>query len=539
MSRLRKLSLLLVVPLAVLAGCGDDEGATGAASAIPPDPLLYVEADISGDGAQHENLDALLTELGELPLLGTPVEPRALVEQAFQKLGEENGVDISYAEDFEPWLGDTLAVGYRSLTDEDPGFVLAVEVTNEEDARSSIERISAEDAAEETDEEYDGVSYQISGGGQYAVGVFDDKFVLATVDDFEAAVDASRGDSLASDDEVNAALDFVGDERLGAMYLDTEAAIDLAVAQGDAEAAEAESVRAAVPELLEEPLVASLTAGERTLGLDIAVGHPEEFPEVGGGERLGGAPDDAFAALGVGALGDQLDAVLDRIGPLAAAEGAEGIDRETIDSLFEEQVGTQLDEVLAGLGDAVAYGRGELGARRFAAGLEVTPEGDGDALAAFLEGLERLAESDDDTVLGAPLQGGDSGFSAEPTPQAAAGSPVTFVNAELGESLSFVAASDRATAEKAPSGTLGTTELFQTAEGALGDDYEMLAFVDLGQILDAALEGAGLLDVVTGDATEEEAIASFLAEKLGFASVGLRYEGERVIQRIVVGLDGS
>lgn len=533
-----RLTTAAALVAALLTACGDDgEGASGAASAIPPDPVLFLEGDISGKGTQHDNLDALLSELGELPLLGSPVDPRALVEQAFQNLGEENGVDISYAEDFEPWLGDTLALGFSSLSDADPGFVLSVEVTDEEIARDSVERISAEDAAEETDEEYDGVSYQVSGTGDYAVGVFDDKFVLATVDDFEAAVDASRGDSLASSDEVSEALDSLGDERLGAMYLDTGAAVELAVAEGDAEAAEVEAARDAVPQLLEEPLVAALATGEQTLALDLAFGHPEDFPEVGGTDRLGEAPGDAFAAVGIAALGDQIDAVLDQVEPLVASEGAEGFDRETISDLFEDQVGVALDDVLASLGDAVAYGRGDLAAKRFAAELDVEPAGDTDPLASLLDGLERLAGSEDQTIVGPPLNGGDAGFSARPTPRAAAGSPVTFVNAALGETLSFALASDRAAAEQGDSGSLGDTQLFQAAADALGGEHEMLAFLDLGQILDATLGGAGLLDVATGGATEEEAIASFLAGKLGFASIGISYGGERVIERIVLGLD--
>jgi hypothetical protein len=541
-SALRKLPWLALAVLSavVLAACGDDDGdgASGAASAIPPEPVLYLEADISGEGTQHENLDALLTELGELPLLGSPVDPRTLVEQAFQDLGEENGVDISYAEDFEPWLGDELALGFSSLSDAEPGFVLSVAVTDEEIARDSIERISAEDAAEETDEEYDGVSYQVSGTGDYAVGVFDDKFVLATVDEFEAAVDASRGDSLASDDEVSEALDSVGDERLGAMYVDVGGAADLAVEEGDAEEAEVEAARDAVPQLFDEPLVAALTAGDQTLAMDLAFGHPEDFPEVQGTDRLGEAPGDAFAAFGIAALGDQIDAGLDQIESLVASvEGAEGFDRETIDALFEDQVGVPLDEVLAGLDDAVAFGRGDLAAKKFVAALDIEPTGDTGPLSEFLDGLERVAGSDGDTIVGPPLKGGDAGFSAQPTPRAAAGSAVRFVNAELGEALSFALASDRATAEQSGSGALGDTPLFQAAADALGGEHEMLAFVDVGQILDATLGGAGLLDVATGGASQEEAIASFLAEKLGFASIGISYEDERVIERIVLGLD--
>ncbi len=517
----------------VVSGCGDEGagGASGAASAIPPDPLVYVEVDISGEGEQHDNLDAILSELGQVPLLGTPVDPKALITQALEDLGADNGVDISYAEDFEPWLGDTLAVGYTSLADEAPGFVLSIAVDDEQIARDSLERITASDPAAETGQEYDGVTYQVGGSGEYAVGVFDEKLVLATVDEFESAVDASRGDSLASDGDASEALDVLGDDRLAALYVDTGAALDLAVAEGDAEAEEAEAARAAVPEIFEQPLVASLAAGERTLAVDVAVGHTEDAPLLAASDRLAEAPGDSFAAVAVASLGDQIEALLARVEPILEAQG-----EPAAADVFESATGVSLDEVLATAGDALAYGRGEIPAD-FVVGLDVAVTGDTDAPAELLAGLERLASDDDQTVLGPPLGGGETGFSAEPTRAAAEGSAIRFINATLDEELRFLVASDRAAAESAPpAGTLGETELFQAAAGALGDDYEMLAFVDLGPVLDAVLGGGSLLDLATGAASPEQAIAGFLADKLGFAATGVRYDGDTAIQRTIVGL---
>ena len=141
----------LALAIALLAsGCGDDheEGGSGAASAIPADPVLYLEADISGEDEQHENLDAILSELGRVPLLGTAVDPKAMIAGALGDLGAQNGIEISYEEDFEPWLGEMLAVGYESLAKEDAAFVLAIDVDDEEIARDSVEQITAADAAE-------------------------------------------------------------------------------------------------------------------------------------------------------------------------------------------------------------------------------------------------------------------------------------------------------------------------------------------------------------------------------------------------------
>ncbi len=541
---MRRLAFVATVVVlgALGSGCGDDAGETPtgaalpAASAVPPDPLLYVEADISGEGEQHSNLNAILSDLGEVPLFGTPVDPKTLITQALEELGTQNGVDISYAEDFEPWLGNSLAVGYTTLEKDEPGFVLSIEVSDEEIARDSIERITAADAAEETDEEYDGVAYQVSGGGAYAIGVFEDRLVLATVDQFESAVDASRGDSFAATGDAAEALDVLDDDRLAATYVDTGAALDLTVAEGDADPDEAEAARAVAPEIFEQPLVAAIAAGERTVALDVAVGHPEDSPELSGTDRISDAPADAFAAAGIGGVGEQIDAILDRVEPIAAAAGKADLDRETIASEFESATGVPLDEILAATGDAVAFGRGEL-PDDFLAAVDVELTGSGDAPKRFVDGLEQLAEEDDQTILGPPLDASQPGFSAKPTPEAAAGSPVTFLNVGLGDDLSFLLASDRAVAEEEPAGTLGETPAFQAAADALGADYELLAFADLNPILEAVLGDAGsILDIASG-ASPDLAIAGFLAEKLGFAVAGFRRDGDLVIQRTIVGLD--
>ena len=206
--RLAPAALALAIAL-LSAGCGDDEEAgSGAASAIPPDPVLYLEADISGEGEQHSNLDAILSELGELPLLGTPVDPKAFIADALEDLGRENGIDISYEEDFEPWLGDTLAVGLHVAGRGECG----VRAFDRRRRRGDRARLGGADHGR-------GRRRRDRGGvrrgrptsearsGEYALGVFDGKFVLATADEFEAAVDASRGDSIADDDELADALE--------------------------------------------------------------------------------------------------------------------------------------------------------------------------------------------------------------------------------------------------------------------------------------------------------------------------------------------
>ncbi len=73
------LSVTAALALAV-AGCGDEDdpdAASGPASVMPADTPIYVEATVRPEGEQAENLDALLAELGELPLIGIGRRTRA------------------------------------------------------------------------------------------------------------------------------------------------------------------------------------------------------------------------------------------------------------------------------------------------------------------------------------------------------------------------------------------------------------------------------------------------------------------------------
>ena len=519
----------IAATLAVLvAGCGDSgDGASGAGAAIPPDAVVYLEADISGDGDQPAKLDALLSELGEIPLLGTPVEPKDLIAQALEDSAADSGVDFSFTEDVEPWLGDTVAIGVRSLDEEEPGIVLSIAVDDEEIARDALERITAqEDGSKPTAEEYDGVSYSLSEDDDFAVGIFDEMLVLSTAGEFEAAVDASRGDSLADEDAVGEAFDALPEERLASAFVNVEGAVESEV-NTEAEQVRLDGVREAVPELL-EPVAVGAIAGERSLALDVAVPHGEDAPDFPGTSKLAEAPADAFAALGFAALGEQLASIVERVEPLAGAEaGSLGED-------FERAVGVPLDEALAGIGDSVAYVRGEL-PEEFVATFDASLAGEGDVLERLLAGVEALA-AQDDTVLG-PAIGGGTGFSAEPTPEVADSSPVKFINAELGDELRVLAASDRELAEQAPPAeTLGDTDRFQAAGDALSDDFEMVGFADLEPILDAAVPGGSILDLAVGDVPPEQAVVGFLAGKLGFAAAGIRADGDYSVQRLLVGL---
>ncbi len=107
------LSMTAAVAIA-FAGCGDEgsEPASGPATVIPADMPLYIEATVRPEGEQAENLDALLAELAELPLPGLELgDPGDLIVSQLESQAAAAGVDFSYAEDVEPWLGEKAGFG--------------------------------------------------------------------------------------------------------------------------------------------------------------------------------------------------------------------------------------------------------------------------------------------------------------------------------------------------------------------------------------------------------------------------------------------
>src|SRR5688500_1024838 len=139
------LSATAAVALA-LAGCGDEDGdaASGPASVIPADMAFYFEGTIRPEGEQAENIDALLSDLGELPLIGAVADPRDFAIGQLEAEAANAGIDFSYEDDIEPWLGEKAGFGATQDAEGETKFVVAIETTDEDAARESIEGLFAQ-----------------------------------------------------------------------------------------------------------------------------------------------------------------------------------------------------------------------------------------------------------------------------------------------------------------------------------------------------------------------------------------------------------
>ena len=564
---MKKTFLLPALALAlVIAGCGDDdsEATTGPASVMPAEMPLYIEATVRPEGEEADNLDAFLAELGELPLIGAVGDPGDLIIQQLEAEAEAAGVDFTYAEDVEPWLGERVGFGIAGSQDTEEAFVAAVETTDEDAARESIGNLLSEDEVPYEEGEYEGVSYFSAPDDSYRLGVFADHVVLAPADDFEAAVDAAEGDSLAESDKLTDTLAKLEDSSLASMYLDLEQLA--AFAETEEAATEFEQAQEVAPELFENAIAFSAgLSAEDQVYFDTVAPLIEGQPETGASDLLGAAPGDALGAFALSDLGSFGPPIVDLF-ERAHEAGAELEDfpEEGIEAAFEDEVGVSFDEAAEAIGDGNLWLRGELPEDIEIAGeIEVA---DAEVAADLIEAIEREAEEEGSAKLGPPVGGSDVGFSAldpgtesdlrsskstpfddiecssvgdaaECLPSSGHSAELPFVNLELdGDVIRYGFFRDREAAEASDpdaGGDFFETEAYAAGEEALGNDFEYVGAVDLGPILDQVVPEASVADAL---ASPEALIGGFLADKLGVVAAGVRYEDDAAIQRYVLRL---
>ena len=218
------------------ASCGGGEEASDPADLVPEGAPVYLDATLDSD-EQVANAEALIAELGEVPLLGSTLDPEELIANALDESAAEEGVDFSYAEDVEPWLGERAALAFLSFENFEgegtPDFVLVLETSDEQIALDSMKRIlDSDEEASYEETELDGepfLAVEEGGGLLFADGFM----VIAPTDDALArALDARDGDSLPDSDVFSDAQEGLREERLGFGFVDVAAALDYAVETG-------------------------------------------------------------------------------------------------------------------------------------------------------------------------------------------------------------------------------------------------------------------------------------------------------------------
>jgi len=491
---------LLLVVLIVFAGCGGDDssssgGAAGAdpATAIPAGVPVYIEAVMRPEGEQGDNARELLERfLGDKSIAD-------LIDEELEKEGEGQ----TYAEDIEPWLGARSAIGVTDLAADEPSFVAAVAVTDAEAAETAI----GEFENTEKGAVYEDVQIYTSSSDDSFVGVTDEFAIITETEaGLEEAIDGLGDKSLAEDPRFEEAMAKLPEERLGALYLDTQAF-------GDAIAAD-ETLEPAAKGILDQvfgegpPLTAALTAEPDAATIEsrlpssvlTALGP---FATGTAPEIVADAPAGTWGVVGYTDVGETLRTTLETF---AGALGGAALSGQ-----LEAQTGLNLDrDIFSWIGDMSVFVRGET--VDTLDGAIVIEASDQDAAAAAFPRIIAAARESGAPVAPAQVDGADQAFSV-PLPDA----PGPIVMATNGELVVLSLGEQAAQDALDPTETIADSGLYERAKGAV-DGIAPATIFDFSTILSIA-EAEG-----STDADYEE--AKPYLEQLDLLVAGAEQDGD-------------
>lgn len=325
------------------------------AEALPAATLGYASVDLDPSGSQK--VEALQV-LRKFPAIKEELDLGSgddLREKLFTELTSscEGGVD--FADDVAPWLGNRAAAAAVEV-DGKPTPVVVLQHTDAgaaEDGLATInEACGGEDAAYDVGEEW--------------IVVGQSKDVLSSV---SGLVDQG---TLADDEDYQRWTDEAGDPGIMSLYAAPEAGpflarnMDELGGMGGMDGMEGMS-GAPTQEVPEEAMTAleefgggaaTLRFDDGGLELEAALDGGKQADLVagatGGGEVVGGLPDDTAVALGFGVPDDFVSTMLDQV----ATQSGGQMTRDQLEQQIQANLGVTADDLQTLLGDAVAVAVG-------------------------------------------------------------------------------------------------------------------------------------------------------------------------------------
>lgn len=509
------LAIAAALAAAVLAGCGGSGGSSGPASLAPPDTPVFVEATVMPEGDLQANVDTVVRKVAGISNAGAGLV--ALLNQQFDEAGDG---DLSYANDIEPWLGSQAGLFARDFNGEDlNGIGLLLESTDDAAAQKFVDHAAESNDSPVRDASYEGVDFKVDKSDGSALGTFDGFVVFGEdVKAFKAAVDASKGDSLAGNQDYESAASDVPDGSLADLYVDAGALLRGSGESIDPQAKRALSAIGADPD--QATLMASLVPGADRIELDVSAAAGDQPPSTAGAvELLDSFPADSLAAFAASGLSDEAKALVKQIdrsgvgdtvpqGGLGAGAALAGID---------------LDQVLDSIADAGLFVTGSNEATLGGA-LAVSfdnPDVARNVAVSLGRFLRRSATP------GVSLLGGDvAGFTIRSRDLGR--KPVAVIASGERLAIGYGVPETRRALGGGGFEPLSESASFEKAADALGDT-PITGYVDF--------PGAVKLAAVLGAAGDDGfAKARQFLDKGSYVAIGSGEDGDRATTKIVVGL---
>jgi hypothetical protein len=463
---LRRPAVLLLVALAAVsagvAGCasagGSGGGGTDPAALVPSTAPLYAEAVLAGDGQEQADAQAALARI-----LRTS-DPRGALVRLFDR------GNVDFARDIQPWLGDRVGAAALGFGGQGADHVVVAVSRDDAQAEAALGRLLP--GAQQRS--YRGVDYRVGTGQRgFAAAVVDHAVVVGTENGLKAAIDASKGQSLAESDALKQARAKVHQERSAFVYVDVAGVLRGALSAAGGQAAQLAPFVEPIAQALPQTLAAALDAEPDRLRIDSAAfgGGAGSGPATSGADALAGLPADAWLGVGVGDLGGRANAFLDRVG---SGGGLAAVGVQAVLGQAQQTLGLDIRRDLLGwMGDA---------------GFSISGTSPSDTRAALVIASKDPAATARAVRALEPL----AGKRGDVTPLHAAGVAEGFTVRRSGsdDELLVAATADRfvlavgrpAAAEQAlaaPSSRLGDAPAFRAAAAKLGGGVQPSFFLDV------------------------------------------------------------
>ncbi len=470
--------------------------------------------------------NALRTLLAKLPKYDTPAEASTALEGLIDKLLSDTGLD--YSSDVAPWLGNQIA-GFATI--EGPRQGAYALLLAADDPGAGLDAVDAAEGLSEAQERsYEGVDYRLysghemghDSGSKLAVGALESFVVLGNEDGLRAAVDASRGASLADSEAYDRATDGLSRDRLALFYYDPSKATKGLGGMGGPTGMGLLTGAAAPGLGAQKPGAAIVYARSDGIVFEASSELPSDDASQAMLEAatkpglLADLPAGSSMAFGVSEIGKVLEKLVDGVSQMGLGAGF-------VEQQFKAETGLDLrDDVLSWMGD---LGVSVQGSSLFdLRGGVVIESRDPAASKRAVEAVRRLLEREDAPLKPLSLPGLDGFALGDP-------SVPEDINVVAADSV-VIAYGNKATLELLePGRKLGDSQLFRRAEEALGDGFAPSAFVDVPAVV-GLLESFG----AGADPTYAKEINPLL-DHVSFAVAGARLQGDTVIQRSVLGID--
>lgn len=347
-----------VVLLGALAFAGYriylNEATDEAIELVPQDALFYGNVFLNPSTRQKQALRDLLERF---PAAGTPdAAENALAEILDRGLSE---FGLTFERDVQPLLGRQIALAVlppedaddNGVLDDDETGVLGYLGTTDPDAAMDLFVEAAGRVETELEERsYKGHDFRALPDGT-VVGPLESFLVIGDRPaDFQAAVDASEGASLADSPRFEETTAVLPRDKLALAYFGFPAAIDALIESGELPA----DAKEAIPYLADfAPVAAAAYLRPDAIVVQAAARTDGSDSEADPG-AIADLPRDAWAAVGVHDLGKGVERLLPQVRRLTGALGGVGV-------LLGVQTYTGLElerEILSWMGDAAWFLRG-------------------------------------------------------------------------------------------------------------------------------------------------------------------------------------